>query len=697
MPALAQLTPPKTRITTVEDRYFDKTVQDNYRWLENVSAPDVKEWVMAQGEYTKRLLDRIPGRDSLISTLTGFDRMQPERYSAIKRRAGRYFFRKTMPGENIGKLYYKQGEHGAEILLFDPSTYQNGKGYYMLDHLPSHDGKMVAIAIANGGGEIATLRVIDVGGNKFLSDKLSPVREEFTWAPDSRGIIYTVLNSADPFDVNFQMNTQACYHALGTNPQNDRVILSASKNPELGISKTEVPTVYVSNDLQHLIGNLMTVDYRMHVVIAPITDLAKAKINWKPLISREDSIAGLTDVGGQLFLHSIKGAPNGRVLVTSLASPDVRVAKVAVAEGNKIYEIGASKDYLLITKDDVVRSYLQTYHAATRQLHNIPLPVSGVGGIRSYDPQANDLYVSLVSWLYPPVTYNYSPPIGKLTPSTFHRQSKYPGLDQLTVEEIEIPGHDGTLIPLSIIYRKGLKKDGSTVCFMTGYGAYGHSATPHFDPKYLALLNQGVIVAVTHPRGGSEKGLSWYKAGFKTTKPNTWKDFISSGEYLIRAGYTSARHLIGEGTSAGGILIGRAITERPDLFAAAINNVGVTNVMRFELTPNSDNIAEFGTFKDSVESKALYEMDALYHVKKGTPYPAVISVGGMNDPRVIIWQPGKFTAALQNSTSSGKPVLLQVNYDNGHFTEDKTVTFRNFANMYAFALWQAGHPGFKIR
>ena len=150
------------------------------------------------------------------------------------------------------------------------------------------------------------------------------------------------------------------------------------------------------------------------------------------------------------------------------------------------------------------------------------------------------------------------------------------------------------------------------------------------------------------------------------------------------------------GTSAGGILIGRAITERPDLFAAAISNVSCSNMLRQENTPNGPvNVPEFGSVKDPVQCQALYEMDALQHVKPGTKYPAVICVGGMNDPRVIVWQPGKFAAALQAASTSGKPVLMQVNYDNGHFTEDKKVTFRNFANMYAFALWQAGHPSFQ--
>jgi prolyl oligopeptidase len=201
---------------------------------------------------------------------------------------------------------------------------------------------------------------------------------------------------------------------------------------------------------------------------------------------------------------------------------------------------------------------------------------------------------------------------------------------------------------------------------------------------------------MAHVRGGSEKGEAWYKAGFKVTKPNTWKDFISCAEYLEQKGYTSAARMGGTGTSAGGITISRAITERPDLFAAAVVNVGCANAMRMEFSLNGPvNIPEFGTVKDPVECAALYEMDGVQHVVKGTKYPAVMGVGGWNDPRVMAWEPGKFVAAVQNATASGKPVLMKVNYDNGHFTEEKSVTFRDFAGQDAFLLWQCGDKEFQ--
>jgi prolyl oligopeptidase len=303
--------------------------------------------------------------------------------------------------------------------------------------------------------------------------------------------------------------------------------------------------------------------------------------------------------------------------------------------------------------------------------------------------------VSISSWTAPTTIYDLDGAKGTFVKSCLNANASPLGFDDLVTEEVEVPGHDGVRIPLSIIHAKGLHLDGDHSCILKGYGAYGSSTRPSFNVMN-SIARHGVVVAYAHTRGGSEKGEAWYKAGFKTTKPNTWKDFIACAEYLVRRGYTSPQRLGGVGTSAGGILISRAITERPDLFAAAICNVGCANAMRAEFSPNGPvNIPEFGTVKDPVECQALYEMDGVEHVKPGVHYPAIMGVGGWNDPRVPAWQPGKFTAALQGASSSGKPVLLKMNFDSGHFSEEKTVTFQDFAGQYAFLLWQTGHPAFQ--
>ena len=311
------------------------------------------------------------------------------------------------------------------------------------------------------------------------------------------------------------------------------------------------------------------------------------------------------------------------------------------------------------------------------------------------DAHSNRCIVTVASWISPQTLYDIDGDKNTVTKSAFNSDVTYPGFDQLTVDEVEVPSHDGTMVPLSIIHRKDLVLDGSSSALLEGYGAYGISMTPEFSVRTSVALHN-VVVAYAHVRGGGEKGQAWYKAGFKATKPNTWKDFIAAGEYLVAKGYTGKARLTGSGTSAGGILITRAITERPDLFAAAVVNVGCANAMRMEFSPNGPvNVPEFGTVKDETEAKALFEMDGVAHVVKHTAYPAVMGVGGWNDPRVSVWQPGKFVAAVQAATTSKKPVLMKVNYDNGHFTEEKTVTYKNFAGQYAFLLWQTGHKEFQ--
>ena len=683
----------------VTDTYFGKEVTDNYRWMEDMKSAETQNWFRAQGEYTDSILNQLPGRDSLIATFERYDQLEAVSYGRAVKRGDQYFYRKTLPGEAVGKLYTRKGESGKETLLFDPRAYRRDKDYAMSDFTVSPDGQRIAIGLQEGGGELSTVRVMQVADQTFTPDSVVNVfGGDVAWLPDGDGFLYTPQNSSDPTDPEGNLNTKARLHRLGTEATTDRELFSRAQYPDMGIRPDQYPILFFSDDDTQLYGLLASVDNRMDVWTADPADLPKETIAWKRLAAPTDSVYNFLKLGDYLYLHSVKDAPNGQILVTDADHPNPATATVLLPEGKlNITDITSSKDYLFVTLNDGINDQIRQYAPGQDQWTDVPLPMSGTAGVRPLDAaHSNEAIMYFTSWKQPLALYDYQPESQKLVRSAFDVPVDYPGADELVVEELEIPGLDGTMVPLSLIYKKGLKKDGSAVCFMDGYGAYGYSAVPYFSTRYLAMLNQGVVVAITHPRGGSEKGQEWYRAGFQTTKPNTWRDFIASGEYLVENGYTSPEHLIGMGTSAGGILIGRAITERPKLFAAAISNVSCSNALRMEESPNGPvNVPEFGTVEDSVQAMALYEMDALHHVEKGTDYPAVICVGGMNDPRVIAWQPGKFAAALQRASTSDQPVLMQVNYDNGHFTEDKRVTFRNFANMYAFALWQAGHPAFQ--
>lgn len=690
---------PATPKRPVTDVYFGKTVIDNYRWLEDMNSPETNNWFKAQGDYANAVLNQIPGRDKLIQQFVDYDKLLTVRYGEIKRRGNRYFYRKTLPSEKAGKLFVREGKTGRETLLFDPLGYEKGKTYLMTAFTPSSDGKKLAIGLQEGGAELSTVRTMDLATKTFSPESITAVfGGEVSWLPDDSGFLYTPNNSMDTKDPQGNLNTKGRLHKVGTDPAGNPDLFSIAKNPDFGIQPDQYPIMFYSDDQTQVYGYLGTVDRRTTAWFAPASDVGKPTIGWKRLCAVTDSVNSFVKLGDQLFLQSVKGAPNGQILVTDATRPNLATATVLLPEGKQnITRMASSKDFLFVILSNGINEKIRQYDPRTKQWADVPVPGTGTMGIEFYDaPRSNDAMVYSTSWNDPGTLYDYNPETRKLVISPFHVPMNYPGVADLVVEEVEIPSHDGTMVPLSIIYKKGLPRDGSAACLMHGYGAYGISGTPYFSRRNLALLNRGVVLAETHPRGGSEKGQAWYKAGYKTTKPNTWKDFIASGEYLIKNGYTSAGKLVGMGTSAGGILIGRAITERPDLFAAAISNVSCSNALRMENSPNGPiNAAEFGTVKDSTECMALYEMDAFNHVKEGTKYPAVICVGGWNDPRVIAWQPGKLAAALQNASTSGKPVLMQVNYDNGHFTEDKTVAFREMANMFAFGLWQAGHPDFQ--
>ncbi|MEI7764031.1 MAG: prolyl oligopeptidase family serine peptidase, partial [Comamonadaceae bacterium] len=265
------------------------------------------------------------------------------------------------------------------------------------------------------------------------------------------------------------------------------------------------------------------------------------------------------------------------------------------------------------------------------------------------------------------------------------------------IVDVKAPSHDGTLIPMTLLFKKGLKRDGNNPTLLIGYGAYGFSQTAHYSAANMVWLEQGGVLAYANVRGSGVYGNDWYKAGFKTTKPNTWKDGIACAQYLIKQGYASPKTMAVMGGSAGGIFVGRAVTSAPDLFAAAIFSVGMMDTIRSEESANGiTNISEFGSTRDATEFAALLEMSTYHNIKDGTAYPAVMLVHGMNDPRVDVWESGKAAARLQAASNSGKPVLLRLDLHAGHgIGSTATQRYAMSADIYSFLLWQMGRA--KIR
>ena len=390
--------------------------------------------------------------------------------------------------------------------------------------------------------------------------------------------------------------------------------------------------------------------------------LGEAKIAWRPIATAADKITDVALRGDTLYLQSLAGAPRGRVLALALANPVLSEAKTIVAEPDdrRLTGFGLGRD--------AVYSEVQQGFASRVRRH----PLEGGAGRDAAPGRAGSTFLSRMprtrttthgwrraSWTEPPRIVAATAD-GSVTDTRLLSGERPPGAPEIEVSEVMVPSHDGALVPMAVLHRKGLVLDGSNPALLEGYGAYGLSYTNFFDPRSIAWLERGGVLAYANVRGSGALGDAWHRAGFKATKANTWKDGIACARWLIRERYTSAKTLGIWGGSAGGIFVGRAVTSEPELFAAAIFDVGMLDAVRSEESANGiTNISEFGSWRNADEFKSLLEMSTYHQIRDRTPYPAVLLIHGLNDPRVDVWHSAKAAARLQAATSSGKPILLQ--------------------------------------
>ena len=695
----AQYNYPTTKEIPVIDNYFGAKITDNYRWLEDLNDTTVQNWIKEQADFSNKLIDKISGKEMLLKRSKEYQQMNGDIFGKIVQCANSYFYTKTGKGESLSKLYTRTLPNGKEELLFDPESI--GKNIQLTDFIADDNGHKIVMKFSSGGAEICEARILEVKTNKLLEDNFGPIWSEIPvqFTSNSKEIIYTKMKSTDNKSDDVLKNSDVYLHTVGTDSKNDKLLFSREKYPELNVLPERFPILTVSDDSKYLFLYIGSVQRELLVYYTTISELHKEKINWKPLIKYEDEITEYYSIGNQLFFLTHKNAPKYKIGATNLLQPNFENAKIIVAEGKDVItNIQKTKNYIVYATSNGLTKEKHLINTKTFATQKLALP-QGVNGSSPFNPTINDrLIIYNTNWLSPYSIYEYDLTKNNIIKSKwFDMSGSFPDFTKdFAIKEVEVKSHDGVLVPLSILYSKNIKFDGSTPCYLTGYGAYGLSLQPGFIDAMAILLEQGSCLAFAHVRGGGEKGEEWHLAGMKSTKPNTWKDFIACAEYLIDQKYTSSEKLIGEGGSAGGILIGRAITERPDLFAVAIVEVGMTNTLRSETTPNGDNqIPELGSIKVPEDINSLIEMDVQSKVTKGTNYPAVLVRSGMNDARVVPWMPAKFAAVLQNSSSSNKPVLLYVNFDNGHFTSDMDIVYKEFIDMISFSLWQVGHPKFK--
>lgn len=704
VPAAAVTTAPSVPVT---DTYFGTPVPDPFRNLEDLKSPETKAWLLGQGEQAAAQLARIDGRDALLARITELARSSGDvSYGFTRRPGGRLFYLKRPKGESQFKLVMRQGLRGAERVLVDPMALGKASGMpHAIDYFePSWDGRTLAYGVSAGGSEQADLYLMDVATGKLLRPPVPRVvQPHIHWSPDNRWLSFNQLRAlpADAPETEFYLDSTVFVLDRQHPQRHPRPVFGPLVNPGLKLDRLDVGQLILAADSPWMLAR--TTDTTVpegKLFVAPVAALGRGPIRWTPISGAEDKITDAQLRRGTLFLRTYAGAPRGRVLALDLASPVLAKARTVVPEPER----GVLEGFTL--GREAIYVELQAAFGSRVRRHDPAHPGPGVDVAPSLagsnrpivDPRSKrqELWLSTTTWTAPSRVYALE--AGGGVTDTGLRKAQVPeGTPELEVTEVEVPSHDGVKVPLAVMHRKGLTLDGRNATLLDGYGSYGLTTQASYNPQRFAWLERDGVLAWVNPRGSGAYGDEWHRAGFKSTKPNTWKDGIAAARWLVDKGYASPATLAVEGGSAGGIFAGRAITEAPELFAAAILDVPVMDAVRAELSANGiTNISEFGTFRIEPEFRALLEMSPYHQIRDGVAYPALLFVHGLNDARVDVWNTAKAGARFQQASSSGKPVLLRLDAQAGH-GQGSTAGQQHAeqADTWAFLLWQFGKLGLK--
>jgi prolyl oligopeptidase len=704
--AAPAVTAPVAEVRNVPSTLHGTVVNDPYRWMEDAKGPASQTWLKAQGVVARSVLDRIDGRETIAARLDALSKAQGDTVRSVLQMPGeRWYYLKRAVGERQFKLVMRQGVNGAERVLVDPEVEAAKTGVpHAINHFkPSWDGKWLAYGLSAGGSEDASLHVLDIASGKAVGEAVNRVHEDHVhWLPDSSGYTYNrfqLLAPGAPETEAFK-DSVVLLQRLAGGPAVP--VFGPTVNQNLKLDRLDVgQAITVPGSRWAVLRTTDTTVPEGKLFVAPVADLGKAGLKWRRIGSEADRVVEVELRGDTLFVLTQAQASRRKIVKVDLMTGTLANARLVAAEpADGVLEAMALTPTAVVAGLRVGTSVrLRRYAAGDTAGHDIPAPAAGAAFLVGAPAHhSENLAYSFSGWTEPVrlllLTGDRS---GDLN---FGLRAVPPGLPELTITEVLVPSHDGVKVPMTILHRKGLALDGSNPVWLNGYGGYGISTSAGFSTEAMVWIERGGVVAHTNPRGSGVYGEDWHRAGFKATKPNTWKDGIACAKYLIAQGYGSAKTMGIMGTSAGGIFVGRAVTEAPELFAAAIFNVGVMDTVRFEESANgATNTSELGTAKDPAEFKALLAMSTYHAIQDGTAYPGVLVVHGMNDPRVDVWHSGKTTARLQAAQANlpnARPTLLRLDLQAGHGV-GSTLTQRQAmaADMQSFMLWQMGKAALK--
>ncbi len=707
--AQSPATPPVAPVKPVTDTYFGTTVVDPYRWMET-STDELLAYMKAENAVTQEALKPFAAQNAqILSELTKL----AETVAVVdspNRILDQYFYLELPTDKSDFRLMIRAVAGGPSRLLLDPTTLAEGGKHAAIDYfVPSPNGKYVIVGVSLGGSENSVLHVIDVDNGKLMGEAITRAQEaEPSWADDSQGFYFTRMQAmapGAPASTKYD-NERVYFHRLGASEETDQPVFGPDITTDLALPKNGNIFAMIVPGTGLLLAAQVSGVVETPAVWLRSSDSEPGAQKWKQVVKHEDGMMDVAFHGTNAFIRTKGGAngavTNGRIVTFDLASETFAKAHVLLPDSDVV--LNARADNGLAAADDALYVYgfrnglgvvtVIPYDDPAKHIE-LKLPISGtITGVDA-DLRRPGIIIGMAGWTIPRLIYAYSPDAHSFSDTGLQPPNPI-DMSSIRAIEVEAKSADGTMVPLSILYRKDLPLNGSNPALLEAYGAYGYSNSPFFASNFLPWLDRGGIFAVAHVRGGGERGEAWHLAGMKTTKQHTIDDFVASARYLIDQKYTSPAHLGIEGTSAGGIAVGGFLTQHPELVGAVLYRVGITDILRSEQrATGAENAFEYGSVKIEPEFRAMYAISPYAHVQNGAKYPSVMLETGANDPRVTSWMLTKMTARLQAANASSNPILLRVDFDAGHgIGSNRTQRLKLQADEFTFLGWRLGMTGF---
>jgi prolyl oligopeptidase len=682
--APARLAPPRLRYPPaprgdVVDDYQGTRIADPYRWLESPDAPRAAAWVKAERRLTDSVLGRIPGRDAVRKRLDALSRFT--RTEVPWREGGRLFFLRSGATDPQPVLCVSDGPSTAARVVLDPATISKDGSVEVGDHVVSPDGRLLAYRASRGGADLGEVHVREIASGRELPDVVHGVLTSVCFTRNGRGFFYVrPMSRAHATDTGARIEKEVRYHALGEPEDRDRVVLAWPKGARW---------VYVmaSDDGRWalLVAEQGTESEIWALALGdPKTPgLGSAPVRLLPGVHAFHT--PIEFVGDTLFLRTDLDAPRGRVVALELpAGGEGRPREVVAESKATLVDAVVAGDRLVLHELADVKSRLRMATLDGAPAGEVALPGIGAVGWPIFGRhRSTELFFSFATFTAPRVVWRADVAGGERTP--FLPPDIPFDAGAYETRQVFVASKDGTKVPMFVVAKKGLARDGSHPAFLTGYGGYGATVTPDYDPALPLWLERGGVWAVANIRGGGEYGEEWHRAGMLARKQNGFDDFLAAAEWLIAERYTTAARLGIYGHSNGGLLVGAVLTQRPDLFGAAVANAGHYDMLRYpKFTVGAGWVSEYGSPDDPGAFRALVAYSPLHAVKRKTCYPATLLLAADHDDRVVPSHAYKFAAALQDAQACENPILLRVAVNASHGYASRAEQLAEKTDVFSF-------------